>query len=407
MMFKFKIEIDAEDLKAGVDGCSRGNITIKSQYGSGVLESKKMVIFISLTDLLLNVIDLINQDIKKYKFNSFEGSFVFYLNARDKFFELEAYQGYIFDKPTPRELIQSIGEGVISFYNTYRPMVEEADSAILDFDETIETFKTLYSDLLDITSHQADSQSSLPTKDLLLHHISQSEPEIRERMAHDKIRYGSSFFDSSLAKYIEFVVTHRYQLNIASWLKTNPKIPLTKDIYTPKWCGYIIKNNRAIKTKRALVILVKDDSKKGYKVLTSYPVIQLHHFDDESFNLSLIMTPSQMDDKTELLFSGYFHQDWIHCYNWNEGEEIDFKKPIELLKREASIKDLALAVQQLDRIARLNWSEESLELTLIEDFNCFVNPHAFGLSNRQFIEAVLFQMKKGGKYLLYEHSHLT
>lgn len=406
MMFEFTIEINYEDLQSGIDGFCRGNIAIKSQYGSTDLKGEKMLIFISLTDLLLNIIDLVDRGVKKYKFNSFEGGFVFYLNARDKYFELENYRGSIIAKPTSKELIQSIGRGVINFYNTYRPMVKEVDSAIEDFDETLETFKTLYSDLLNITSDKAESLPSLLEKDLIVNHISQSEQQMRQRMANDKIRFGSSFFDPPLAKYIEMVVTHRYELDIVSWLQNDTKIPLTKDIYTPKWCGYFIKNNRVIRTKRALVILVKDDSDKGYRVLTSYPAIELHPFDDESFDLSLIMTPYQLNAKTELLFSGYFHQDWVHCYNWDEGEAIDFKKPIEKLKQDASVEDLALAVQKLNKIVSSNWSEESLKITLIEDFNCFINPEAFGLSERQFIEAVLNEMKKGGKYLLNKQSHL-
>jgi hypothetical protein len=102
------------------------------------------------------------------------------------------------------------------------------------------------------------------------------------------------------------------------------------------------------------------------------------------------------------MFSSYFNQDWMHCYNWNDIEKIDFIKPIELFKQEASIEGLALAVQQLEKLVNLKWSDKEVDEILLDQFNCFVNPKAFGLSVPQFLSKVLNQLKKGGRYLIHE-----
>lgn len=405
-MFDLKIELDSEDLKLGVNGFSRANMTIKGQYKEYSSDGKSMLIFISATNLLLNIIDLVNKDIDKYKFDAIEGGFVFYIKKKGEQFELESYRGGLITKSTAPELIKSIWSGVSQFYDTYRPLIKEADSPTLDLDDTIQSFKSLYSGILGLSPDTAESSTELSnplsTKDLIDNHVAKSEQWIREKMLRDKTRQCSSFFDPYVTNEIIFTAAYLYETDIKLWLESDSRTPLTRAMYLQKFCGFVLKDNYAVNTKRALVIWVKDNSKRGYRVLTTYPTLRPEYgLSDDGVSENRV-TDRTLRNKLHKLFSCYFHQDWVDYHNLNEGDEINFNQPVELFKQKASIEDLGLAVQQLEQLVGTGWKDEWFDETLVYEFDCFVNPEAFGLTNLQFLKTVLNQLKQGGRYLNYD-----
>ena len=147
-MFDFLIELDSEDLKLGVDGFCQGDMTIKGQQGSVSSDGGTMMIFLSLTPLLYGIRRLAEKEINEYKFVAIEGGFYFYVASTNDTWILTDKEGKIIIESSRNDFIKSTWRGVDRFRNTYRPLVKELDSGIIDFDNSIEKFKTQFSDIL-------------------------------------------------------------------------------------------------------------------------------------------------------------------------------------------------------------------------------------------------------------------
>ncbi len=152
-MFDLTIEIHPYDLETGIDGFTTANMNIKGDYG--FLTSKRdkapfqdMMIFISLSDLLDSIVNLVKKGAKEYEFVGVDSSFIFFINNKKGSYILSDSSKQVIAKSTEKELVQSIWDGVSNFYNTYRPLVKEVDGAIKDLDNSIEKFKTQFLDVL-------------------------------------------------------------------------------------------------------------------------------------------------------------------------------------------------------------------------------------------------------------------
>ena len=85
-MLEFLVEMDLEDLKLGVDTYSLGNISIKGELSSITSDDSSMMIFISLSELLSQIINIFKGEIKQYQFVGVDSSFTFHIiNRRNSF----------------------------------------------------------------------------------------------------------------------------------------------------------------------------------------------------------------------------------------------------------------------------------------------------------------------------------
>ena len=65
----------------------------------------------------------------------------------------------------------------------------------------------------------------------------------------------------------------RYKKEIDAWLKSNRKKPFAEDITMDRDIGTVVsKRGRTRTTKKATVVLKKDNSQLGYHILTSFPI---------------------------------------------------------------------------------------------------------------------------------------
>ena len=145
--FEFLIELDSEDLKLGIDGYSQGNITINGEYGS-ISSEYTMMIFVSLSLLLYGIKQLASKEIEEYKFVAVEGGFSFYLTNTDNIWVLTDKKNDIIAESSLSNFVQSIWRGVNEFQCTYKPLIEEVDVGIKDFEESVEDFRTQFSEIL-------------------------------------------------------------------------------------------------------------------------------------------------------------------------------------------------------------------------------------------------------------------
>ena len=152
-MFDLVIKIHPYDLEQGVDSYSTANLTINGKNGS--LTSKReeppyqdMMIFISISELLDKVVQLVKNQAKDYQFNGVDSSFVFNISNRNGTFYVKDSKHNLIAECTPVDLVKSIWLGVSKIVNKYRPFLENDDGVTKDLDMSIKEFKTEFSNIL-------------------------------------------------------------------------------------------------------------------------------------------------------------------------------------------------------------------------------------------------------------------
>ena len=157
-MLEFLVEMDLEDLKLGVDTYSLGNISIKGELSSITSDDSSMMIFISLSELLSQIINLFKGEIKQYQFVGVDSSFTFHIINRINSFVITDSKKKIIARATSQELIQSVWKGISEFYNAYRPLIKDPDEIVDDLDNTLNKFQTQFSDILNSSEKSIKEQ---------------------------------------------------------------------------------------------------------------------------------------------------------------------------------------------------------------------------------------------------------
>ena len=90
---------------------------------------------------------------------------------------------------------------------------------------------------------------------------------------------------------------------------------------------------------------------------------------------------------------GYFHQDWSHCYEWND-QGPDWKVPVLQFKKDALPDELAIAIKELESLLAEQLTEPELEDAL-DELGSFVYVPALGYkAYRAWAEDILKILKE-------------
>jgi hypothetical protein len=103
-------------------------------------------------------------------------------------------------------------------------------------------------------------------------HIGKSEQWLRDRIRREGLDEASSFYDNSIANLTQAKFIGKYKKEIDAWLKSNIKGTFARNITMDREIGiYVPKKGRVRHVKKATVVLGKNESELGYRVITSYP----------------------------------------------------------------------------------------------------------------------------------------
>ena len=83
----------------------------------------------------------------------------------------------------------------------------------------------------------------------------------------------SSFYDYPAANLTQARFVKKYKKEIDAWLKSKRKGTFAREIQTSKNIGiYVPKKGKVRHVKKATVVLGKNNSELGYRIVTSYPI---------------------------------------------------------------------------------------------------------------------------------------
>lgn len=99
------------------------------------------------------------------------------------------------------------------------------------------------------------------------------------------------------------------------------------------------------------------------------------------------------------MFGAYFHQDWLHVdYDFPEGENPHFKTIVHEYLKDCDDEDVNLVIKQLEELVLFNWSERKYRNILVYHFGNCINPHAFGLTYREYLQEIIGILKQDSRY---------
>ena len=104
-------------------------------------------------------------------------------------------------------------------------------------------------------------------------HVGQSKRRLPDRFKREPgIKGSSSFASRKLANWAQREFIKHYKREIAEWLKTNEPT-FEKTLELDRELGLVVdKKGREYRTNKVRVVLVRDKTKVGYHVHTSYPI---------------------------------------------------------------------------------------------------------------------------------------
>lgn len=92
------------------------------------------------------------------------------------------------------------------------------------------------------------------------------------------------------------------------------------------------------------------------------------------------------------LLGGYFHQDWLHEYDW-QSIEPTFEAVVRHYKAINPRTTIAQVTQELERLLMLSLSDAELSKVL-DEMNCAYYPLGSGRTYRQWLESILVVLKE-------------
>ena len=105
-------------------------------------------------------------------------------------------------------------------------------------------------------------------------HIGKSERWLQKRAATlPRPHEASSFTDTASANLTQAKAVKEYRTEIEAYLASDRGKPMVLNVEMNREIGKVVnRSGKVWKTKKAKIVITKDNSSLGYKILTSYPV---------------------------------------------------------------------------------------------------------------------------------------
>ncbi|WP_375339036.1 RNase A-like domain-containing protein [Baaleninema simplex] len=107
-------------------------------------------------------------------------------------------------------------------------------------------------------------------------YVGRSEHWLCNRLAGDpNLRFASSFRNEAAANRTQGRFVRRYRNEIIDWLNSGRGRPFVAEIEMENPIGIVLErgSSRAVETSTARVVIVRDTSEQGWRIHTSFPII--------------------------------------------------------------------------------------------------------------------------------------
>lgn len=148
-MLVFKFELTPYSIETGIDGFSRGHITIQDKQemltSKGRVPDQSMMIFHSISSLLDDTRQFFQNPRAKGYTPTFTSSFQFTIKRHKNGMFILTSSGKNFEEVTQADLVvKAIWNGVNDFLDKYGKYVNITDSIYDDLSESVEDFQDLF-----------------------------------------------------------------------------------------------------------------------------------------------------------------------------------------------------------------------------------------------------------------------
>ncbi len=107
-------------------------------------------------------------------------------------------------------------------------------------------------------------------------HVDKSEAYLKERLAiESNIKSASTFFNKEIGNRVQLSFLRRYKSEINTWLKSSNTKPFVREFEMPIDVGRVKGRGKASSvqtTNKVRVVVIKDESPKGWRFETSFPI---------------------------------------------------------------------------------------------------------------------------------------
>lgn len=148
-MLVFKLELTPISIKQGINGFSRGHMTIENKQGFVTSKERNpdqsMMIFFSIVELLDGLIQLF-QDFraKNYTFVGTDCSFQFFLKRQNNGIFMLTSGGKNFEEVNQSEILKAIWNGINNFLESYNQYINNTDIIAGDLADCLTEFKEVF-----------------------------------------------------------------------------------------------------------------------------------------------------------------------------------------------------------------------------------------------------------------------